>query len=102
MGNRKGLWLTVGLAYLAFVLIGANDGAFGVILPSLEGFYRIDKSTVSIMFIFGTAGYLTAAFTSGLLVERLGTHRFLTLGAGIFMVGAGLIALAIGFPVTVI
>src|SRR5207244_9459491 len=79
-------------------MIGANDGAFGVILPSLQNTYNIDKSTASLIFLFGTTGYLLAAFASGLLVERLGRRLFLTLGPIIFMLGAAGMAAAIGFP----
>ena len=92
------MWLKVGLAYLAFVMIGANDGAFGVILPSLQNTYGIGKSTASLIFLFGTTGYLLAAFASGLLVERLGRRLFLTLGPVIFMLGAAGMAAALGFP----
>src|SRR5438552_18653373 len=79
-------------------MIGANDGAFGVILPSLQNTYNIDKSTASLIFLFGTTGYLLAAFASGLLVERLGRRLFLTLGPVIFMLGAAGMAAALGFP----
>src|SRR5438067_13496445 len=61
----------IGLAFFAFILIGANDGALGVLLPSIRGFYGVDKATIGLLFLAGTAGYLGAAFTSGLLVERL-------------------------------
>src|SRR5947209_11662848 len=79
-------------------MIGANDGAFGVILPSLQNTYGIGKSTASLIFLFGTTGYLLAAFASGLLVERLGRRLFLTLGPVIFMLGAAGMAAALGFP----
>lgn len=90
--------LRVGLAFAAFVLIGANDSALGVLLPSIGGFYRVDKATVALLFLFGTAGYLIAAFSSGPLVEKLGTRRFLALGAGVFAVGAALLAMMPPFP----
>lgn len=102
MSNNRQLWLRVGLAYLAFILIGANDGAFGVILPSLQSFYNVDKSTVSIVFLFGTAGFLSSAFSSGPMVHKLGTRKFLTIGPGLFIIGAAGMASAISFPVTLV
>lgn len=92
--------LRVGLAFAAFVLIGANDAALGVLLPSIGGFYRVGKATVALLFLFGTAGYLIAAFSSGPLVEKLGTRRFLVLGAGVFLLGAALLATMLSFPMT--
>jgi fucose permease len=96
MGADRAVWLRVGLAFVAFVLIGASDGGLGVLLPSIQRFYEIDKSTVSLLFLCGTSGYLTAAFTSGLLVERLGTRLFLTLGVGAFIAGA--VSIGLGLP----
>ncbi|HMA36627.1 MAG TPA: MFS transporter [Chloroflexia bacterium] len=77
----------IGLAFFAFILIGANDGGSGVLLPSLQAFYHVDKATIGLLFLAGTFGYLGAAFTSGLLVERLGQRRFLLLGAAAFSGG---------------
>lgn len=78
----------VALAFIAFILIGANDGAVGVILPSLGQYYNISKGIVSLLFLAGSIGYLTAAFSSGLLLEKLGRRSFLMLGASVFLVGA--------------
>ncbi|HYO48794.1 MAG TPA: MFS transporter [Chloroflexia bacterium] len=94
--------LRVVLAYAAFVMIGAQDGALGVLLPSIQGAFSIDKSTVSILFLFGTAGYLMAAFSSGLLVERLGTRLFLTLGGCAFVLGSAGVWVALSFPVMLV
>lgn len=79
-------------------MIGANDAALGVLLPSIGGFYSVDKAAVALLFLFGTAGYLIAAFSSGLLVEKLGMRRFLALGVGIFLLGAALLAMLLPFP----
>jgi len=83
----------VGLAFFAFILIGANDGALGVLIPSMRLHYGVDKSTIGLLFLFQTIGYLIAAFNSGLLVERLGNRRFLVLGASSFLLGVGALSL---------
>ena len=88
-----GLQLQIGLAFLAFILIGANDGAVGVLLPSMQTAYRVDKATIALLFLAGTLGYLIAAFASGPLVERLGLRRFLLLGIGGFLGSAALMTL---------
>lgn len=78
----------LGLSFTAFILIGANDGAFGVLLPSLTAHYGVDKATISFLFLASALGYLTAAFNSGPLSGKLGYHRFLMLGTASFLVGA--------------
>jgi fucose permease len=88
----------LGLSFFAFVLIGANDGAVGVLLPSIITYYGITKATASLMFPAGAVGYLAAALNSGLLLERLGRRAFLMLGAGAFIAGAALAVAAPPFP----
>jgi len=86
------LRLRLGLAFFAFILIGANDGAVGVLLPSMRVTYGIDNATLSVLFLTGTAGYLTAALNSGLLVEKLGNRLFLLLGTALVLLGFGVIS----------
>ncbi len=87
------LALRLGIALFAFILIGANDGAFGVLLPGLRDHYHADKATISLLFLSSTLGYISAAVGSGPLVDRLGTRLFLVSGAGAFMLGAGVFSL---------
>jgi fucose permease len=82
------------LAFGAFIAIGLNDGGTGVLLPSLQAQYQVDKATISLLFLAGSAGYLGAAFMSGLLVEWLGLRRFLLLGALACLLGTGLLSTA--------
>jgi fucose permease len=85
--------LQVGLAFFSFILIGANDGALGVLIPGMRLHYGVDKATIGLLFLFQTIGYLIAAFNSGLLVERLGNRRFLVSGAASFLLGVGTLSL---------
>ena len=84
------LRLRIGLSFFAFILIGANDGAVGILLPSIIAHYSIDKATAGLLFPAATLGYLIAAFSSGLLLERLGRRNLLALGAGGLMLGAAI------------
>src|SRR6266568_5036943 len=78
----------IGLAFFAFILIGSNDGALGVLIPSIQAHYSVNKATVALLFLSATLGYLVAAFNSGLLVEKLGNRRFLILGVTAFLLSA--------------
>jgi len=92
----------IGLAFLAFILIGANDGAVGVLLPSIRAYYKVDKATVSLLFLTGATGYLIAAFSSGLLVQKLGTRGLLMLGASTFGLGAAVLSTMPPFAVVML
>ena len=76
------------IAFLAFILVGANDGATGVLLPSLQIQYHVDKATIGLLFFAAVLGYLIAAFNSGPLVGKLGIRLFLLLGVGCFLTSA--------------
>lgn len=92
----------IGLSFFAFILIGANDGALGVLLPSIGAHYNVDKATIGLLFLAGTLGYLIAAFNSGLLVEKLGQRLFLMVGAASFLLGVGALSLMPPFVVVLI
>jgi fucose permease len=95
------LKLQIGLAFLAFILIGAAEAGLGVLIPSLRGHYGVDKATVSFIFLAGTCGYLLAAFSSGPITEKLGHKTFLMLGVCLFIFGAVIVILTPPFPVVV-
>src|SRR5690242_12356877 len=86
--RRNALVIQIAFVFFAFILIGFNDGAGGVLIPSIQTYYAVDKATVALNFLCGTAGYLIAAFVSGPLGERLGKRRLLLLGGVLFMLGA--------------
>jgi fucose permease len=77
------------LAFSTFLLIGGNDGALGILIPSMRLWYRSDAVTISWLFLCFAAGYLVAAFNNGLLMAMLGERRLLLLGLGLFVLGAG-------------
>ena len=83
----------IAASFAAFILIGATDGATGVLLPSLQAYYGVGKGVISLIFLALTTGYIVAAFSSGLLVALLGQQRFLMLGAVAFAAGAGVVGL---------
>ncbi|MDQ6660008.1 MAG: MFS transporter [Chloroflexota bacterium] len=92
----------IGLAFLAFLLIGANDGAFGVLIPSISVHYQINKATISLLFLANTVGYLVAAFNNGLLIVKLGERAFLLLGLASLGLSMGTLVLMPPFLVVLI
>ena len=93
------LRMQLGLCFFAFILIGANDGAFGVLIPSMRSHYGVSNAIIGLLFLFSSVGYLVAAFNSGLLVAKLGNRLFLLLGIGSFLFAAAMLSLMPPFPV---
>jgi fucose permease len=79
--------MRLGVAFFGFALIGANGGAVGVVLPSLSIYYHVDKSVVGLLFLTSSVGYFLSAFSSSLLLEKLGQRAFLIVGASTFLLG---------------
>ena len=93
------LRMQIGLSFFSFILIGANDGAIGVLIPSMRTHYGINNATIGMLFLFATAGYLIASFNTGLLADKLGFRRFLLLGVSVFLCAVLLMSLMPPFSV---
>lgn len=96
------LQMQLGLAYFAFLLIGANDGALGLLIPSLRLHYGIDAATLSWFFLLQNIGYLLAAFTIGLLIRQWGNRLVLLVGTVMFLLGVGALSLRLPFVVVLV
>src|SRR5436309_6398366 len=83
----QALRFAIGISFFAFILIGINDGAVGVLLPGMQTTYHTGKDTISLLFLAGTLGYFAASFNNGLLLDKLGNRRFLLLAT--LMMGLG-------------
>src|SRR5947209_20172602 len=87
----QALRLAIGISFFAFILIGINDGAVGVLLPGMQTTYHAGKDTISLLFLAGTLGYIAASFNNGLLLDKLGNRRFLLLATLIIGLGFALL-----------
>lgn len=79
---------------LGFSFIGIQDGALGVLLPSLQSAYGLTESGVGGVFFAAMAGYLMAATLTGPIVGRLGLRAFLAGGSLLVLLSFGLVASA--------
>ncbi|HEV7235088.1 MAG TPA: hypothetical protein VGN15_02835, partial [Ktedonobacteraceae bacterium] len=52
------LRVQLSLVFFAFILIGSNDGALGVLIPSLLTYYAVNKATIGLIFLASTVGFL--------------------------------------------
>src|SRR5437762_12431088 len=77
----------MGSAFFGVALIGADGGAVGVLLPSLGIYYNVDKSVLGFLFLASSLAYFLSAFSSSLLLVKLGQRTILIVGALTFVVG---------------
>ncbi len=100
--RTPGLRIQLAIAFFAFILVGANDGATGVLIPSLQAQYHVDKATIGLLFLSAVLGYLVAAFNSGPLVGKLGIRLFLLVGVSTFLTSAIVLSTIPPFWVTLL
>ncbi|KAL4735435.1 major facilitator superfamily domain-containing protein [Aspergillus similis] len=68
--------------FWAFLVMGANDAAYGPLLPYLEEYYNLSYTTVSLVFLSPIGGYTLAAVTNNTLHQHLGQRGIAWLSPG--------------------
>ena len=71
----------VTVAFAAFVLVGVNAGATGVLLPAQISDYGVSKTAIGATFFTGSVGFVLASLLAGRMVHRLGMRVALVVGA---------------------
>src|SRR4051794_281261 len=94
--------LRVALAFAGFILVGVNAGAGGILLPFQIADYGVDKSTMGVVFLGFSLGYLISAAANGFLIARWGERVALLVGAVTFTGGALLVSTRPAFVVFVL
>ncbi|KAM5353488.1 hypothetical protein ACJ41O_000138 [Fusarium nematophilum] len=59
-------------AFLSFIIAGMNDAAIGALIPSLETYYDLSYTIISLIFLTPFAGYSIAAFTNARIHMKFG------------------------------
>ncbi|KAL9108469.1 MAG: hypothetical protein Q9227_006803 [Pyrenula ochraceoflavens] len=72
--------------FYTFIILGANDAAFGALIPYLEEYYSISYTVVSLVFLSPCVGYIASAFTNNLVHMKLGQRGVAALGPGAHLV----------------
>lgn len=58
--------------YWCFMILGANDAAYGALIPYLEVYYDVDYITISLIFLSPIVGYVLSALTNNLVHVKFG------------------------------
>ncbi|RMZ87877.1 hypothetical protein DV736_g4897, partial [Chaetothyriales sp. CBS 134916] len=88
-------------AFFSFVIAGMNDAATGALIPSLESYYSLNYTIVSLIFLTPFVGYSTAAFVNARVHLKFG-QRGIAIGAPIcHIITYAVIAAHPPFPVVI-
>ena len=82
--------------------MGANDAAYGAILPYLQRYYNTSYTVVSLVFLSPFVGYIAAASTNNLLHKTVGQRGVAIIGPTAHLVAYIIICLHPPYPVLVV
>lgn len=74
----KQKYVTTAAYYLAFILLGLTVAADGTTLPKLAEHTSSTLDQISLIFIFGSLGYLVGSYIGGRIYDRVPGHRFMS------------------------
>ena len=92
----------IAVSFYAIIFVGISAGSGGVLLPAQMTDYTIDKTTVGLMFLTFSSGYIACAAANGVLIHRLGIRLHLALGIALALGALALSAVRPGYPVFLI
>ncbi|ETN42356.1 uncharacterized protein HMPREF1541_01510 [Cyphellophora europaea CBS 101466] len=92
----------LGFAFFSFVIAGMNDAAIGALIPSLEEYYDLDYTTVSLIFLTPFAGYALAAFLNASIHSKFGQRGIGVMAPLCHIITYIVIALHPPFPAIVV
>jgi FHS family Na+ dependent glucose MFS transporter 1 len=90
----KQKYITTAAYYLAFILLGLTIGAEGPTLLKLAEHTSSELNQISLIFFFGSLGYLLGSFLGGRIYDRVPGHRFMAGILGFLGIMVALVPLA--------
>ncbi|KAH7002525.1 major facilitator superfamily domain-containing protein [Ilyonectria destructans] len=89
-------------AFLSFIVAGMSDAVVGALLPSIESYYKLDYSTISLVFLTPFFGYSIAAFMCSRIHMRWGQRGIAILAPICHVVTFVVLAVHPPFPVLIV
>ncbi|KAH6984341.1 major facilitator superfamily domain-containing protein [Ilyonectria sp. MPI-CAGE-AT-0026] len=89
-------------AFLSFIVAGMSDAVVGALLPSIESYYKLDYSTISLVFLTPFFGYSIAAFMCSRIHMRWGQRGIAILAPICHVVTFVILAVHPPFPVLIV
>ncbi|KAK8084244.1 hypothetical protein PG997_005515, partial [Apiospora hydei] len=92
----------IGACFWSFVVMGANDAAYGALIHYIEQYYHLTYTIVSLIFLSPFVGYTASALLNNVLHRSIGQRGVGGIASGCHMLAYIIIALHPPYPVMVI
>ncbi|CRG85811.1 Bypass of stop codon protein 6 [Talaromyces islandicus] len=99
--SKTTIWKVTATFWCMFVM-GANDAAYGAIIPYLELYYRKSYTIISLVFLAPFAGYTVSAVLSNSIHQHFGRRGVAIIAAGFHLLAFAIISVHPPFPVLVV
>lgn len=74
--NKK----TIGFLFLLMILVSMGDNVRGVFIPVFKKEFGVDDTSMGLMLIISSLGYMTFTFIGGILCDKIGQKKVLKIG----------------------
>jgi FHS family Na+ dependent glucose MFS transporter 1 len=88
--------------YLAFIILGMVVAAEGPAIPWLAQHTASKIEQISLIFVFGSFGYMVGSYIGGRLYDRIPGHRFMSLVMLALALAAALVPVASSLPILLV
>ncbi|KAF8609125.1 MFS general substrate transporter [Ceratobasidium sp. AG-I] len=97
--SPKKEWMAIGACCWCLFLAGWNDATTGPLLPTIQGYYGVNFTIVSMLFVSNTVGFISAAVLNVFMTDRFGFGKVILLGGLLQVLAYSILAPALPFPV---
>jgi MFS transporter, FHS family, Na+ dependent glucose transporter 1 len=87
-------WIATIAYYLSFIILGASTAATGPSLPMLAEHTSSSLDRISLIFVFGSLGYLIGSYFGGRAYDRVPGHRLMAIALLAIGLASALIPIA--------
>ena len=88
--------------FYSFLILGANDGAYGALIPYLEEYYDVNYTIISLVFLSPVGGYMASALLNNKIHMLCGQRGLAILMACLHILAYVLICLHIPYAALVV
>ncbi|KAJ5501864.1 Major facilitator superfamily domain general substrate transporter [Penicillium fimorum] len=88
--------------FWSFLVMGANDAAYGALIPYLESYYHLSYTIVSLVFLSPLVGYTVAAFLNHRIHYTLGQRGVAIIGPACHLIAYVINCIHPPYPVLVV
>jgi len=88
--------------FWCFTILGANDAAYGALIPYLEAYYNVDYITISLVFLSPVVGYTASALTNNMVHMKFGQRGVAAIMSVSHLVAYVIISLHPPYPALVV